>query len=62
MFLKAIFEVRAVECMTFFSLVVGEITGWGFGNLNHQPSGVNQSRFYVLVVSKQPPFYTWGWW
>ena len=29
----------------------GELTGWCFSNLNHQPSGFNQSGFYVLVVS-----------
>ena len=41
------------QLWTFFWLVGGEVTGWCFGNLNHQPSDSNCSGVYVLVVSMQ---------
>ena len=36
--LKAAFRVRVIGCITVFWWVGGEIIGWYFGNLNHQPS------------------------
>ena len=54
-FLKATFGVRAAGWITFFWLAGGEVTGWRLGNLNHQPSGSNQSGVCVLVVSVWSP-------
>ena len=34
------------------SLVCDEVIGWCFGNLNHQPSGSNQSGVYVLCCGQ----------
>ena len=50
-FLKATFGVRVAGYTTFFRLVGGEVTGWCFRNLNHQPPSSSQSGFYMLVVS-----------
>ena len=43
--------VWAAECMTFFWLPGGEVTGWCFRNLNYQPSYWNQSGIFVLVLT-----------
>ena len=41
-------------------LVGGEVTGWCSKNLNHQPSGSNQSGVPVLVLSLKLPSSTWA--
>ena len=50
-FLRATVCSKGCAWWTFFWLVGGEITGWCFGNLNHQPSGSNQCKFCLLVLS-----------
>ena len=56
-FLKATFGVRAEGCMTFFWLVGGEVTGWCFRNLNHQPLVPANlgSKCLWLACSHHPP-------
>ena len=57
-FLKATFGVKVAGCMTFFWLVGGEVTGWCFRNLNHQP-GSDQSGVYKLGLNMKSPSSTW---
>ena len=56
-FLQATLGVWVVRCLirlwTFFWLAGGEVTGLGFGNQHHQPSGSNHSRVHILVISMQ---------
>ena len=47
-----------ISSWTFFWFVDGEVTGWSFRNLDHQPSGYNQSGTYALKVGMQSPFFT----
>ena len=42
---------RSAGCVIFLSLIGGEVTGWCFRNLSHQPSGSDQSRVHVFVLS-----------
>ena len=42
---------RSAGCVTFLSLVGGEVRGWCFRDLSHQPSGSDQSGVHVLVLS-----------
>ena len=49
-FLKARFEMRTAGCMTFFWLIVGEVTGWYFGHFNYQPSGSNQPGVCAATI------------
>ena len=56
--LKATLGGRATGCVTFFSLVGGEVTGWCFRSLSHQP-GSDQSGVCVLVLSLKLPSSTW---
>ena len=55
--------VRVAGCVisswTFFWLVGDEVTGWCFGNLNHQFYGSSQSVVCVLVVSRWSPSSAW---
>ena len=48
---------------TFLWLVGGQVTGWCFWNLNHQPSGSRQSSVYLLVVHVVTILHPWsrGW-
>ena len=48
---KATFGVKVRGGMNFFWLVGGEVIRWCSGDLNHQPSGSNQSGVHVLVVT-----------
>ena len=50
---------KGCSLLTFFWLAGGKLTGWCFGNLNHQPSCSNQSGVYMLVVSTESPSFTW---
>ena len=49
-FLKATFGVRVAGCMTFFQVVCGEVIGWCYRNLNHQPSDSSHSGVSILVI------------
>ena len=42
---------RSAGCVIFLSLIGGEVTGWWFWNLSHQPSGSDQSGVHVFVLS-----------
>ena len=48
---------------TFLWLVDGQVTGWCFWDLNHQPSGSRQSSVYLLVVHVVTILHPWtrGW-
>ena len=40
---------RSAGCVTFLSLAGGEVRGWCFRNLSHQPSCSDRSGVHVLV-------------
>ena len=46
--LKDNIQGEGCSSWTFFWLANGEVTGWCFRNLNHQPSGSNQSGIYCV--------------
>ena len=56
---KEKFSGRAAECVTFFWLVGGEVTGWCSRNLSLQSSGCKQSGVQVLVLSLKLPSSSW---
>lgn len=58
-FLKAAVGMRVAGAMPFFSLVSGNVTGWYFRNLNHQP--FSQSEVQCLCLARYPhPPPGWG--
>ena len=52
---------KGCVCVTLLWLADGEVTGWWSRNLNHQPSGSNQSGGQVLGLSQELSSSSWGW-
>ena len=50
---------RGAGYVTLLWLVGGEVTGWCSRNLNHQPSGSNQSGVPGLMLSLKSPSSPW---
>ena len=53
--LKATFGMGATECKTLLWQVGGEVAGWCFSNMDHQPSGSNQSAWLCSAYNYHLP-------